>query len=182
MIGQEHSCYPLNQSDAKLTPISTWWLAFSRSSGSLHVFASSTHWLLFAIVSLILIGSSSYFGLDLRRSIEKRSNRVGDCYSYTKTHSEEYSTKNAWFSQEINIQILTGVKRSMCSWWLLPGWSPVSSDHEIIHKDWPSSKCNLLSRGSSLGDRRRGPKCLEGEFGFGPLCCGIIKTLKIRRT
>ena len=55
----------------------------------------------------------------------------------------------------------------------------MSSDQEIIHLNCLSSKCYLPSKGSNLGDGRRGPKCLEGEFGFGPLCCGIIKTLNI---
>ena len=35
LIGLENSRHPLNQSDAKLKPIETWPLAFSRASGSL---------------------------------------------------------------------------------------------------------------------------------------------------
>ena len=38
VIGLENSRHPLSQSDAKLKPIMTWSLAFSRASGRLHVF------------------------------------------------------------------------------------------------------------------------------------------------
>ena len=41
-----------------------------------------------------------------------------------------------------------------------------------IRSFWSSGKsCSyLLSRGSSLGEGRRGPKCLAGDGGLGPLC------------
>ena len=41
-----------------------------------------------------------------------------------------------------------------------------------IRSFWSSGKsCRyLLSRGSSLGEGRRGPKCLAGDGGLGPLC------------
>ena len=61
VIGQENSRHPLRQSDAKLKPIATWSLAFSRACGQLHVFTLSSHWLL-VIFSFILIGRCDYFG------------------------------------------------------------------------------------------------------------------------
>ena len=43
VIGAENSRHSVNQSDAKLTPITTWSLAFSRALGSL-VFILSSYW------------------------------------------------------------------------------------------------------------------------------------------
>ena len=43
MIGAENLRHSVNQSDAKLTPITTWSPAFSRALGSL-VFILSSHW------------------------------------------------------------------------------------------------------------------------------------------
>ena len=70
VIGSENSRHSLNQSDAKIKPISTWSPAFSRALGSL-VFALSSHWLL-KVFSSLPIGCYDYIGLDLRHSIEKR--------------------------------------------------------------------------------------------------------------
>ena len=72
VIGLENSRQPLSQSDAKLKPIATWSLAFSRARGRLHAFTLSSHWLLL-IFSSVLIGRCDYFGFGLRHSIEKRS-------------------------------------------------------------------------------------------------------------
>ena len=60
-IGLEHSRHPLNQSGVKLKPIATCLLAFSRALGRLHVFISSSHWLL-VIFSFVLIDRCDYFG------------------------------------------------------------------------------------------------------------------------
>ena len=68
--GSENSHNSLNQSDAKLKPITTWSPAFSRALGSL-VFALSSHWLL-KVFSCLSIGCCDYLGLVLRHSIEKR--------------------------------------------------------------------------------------------------------------
>ena len=71
VIGQENSRHhsELNQSDAKLKPIVSWSLAFSRASGRLHVLTSSSHWFpvtfSFVLITLVLV---------LRHSIEKGSN------------------------------------------------------------------------------------------------------------
>ena len=46
VIGRENSCYFSNQSDAKVKPITTWLLAFSRALRSLVAFTFSSHWLL----------------------------------------------------------------------------------------------------------------------------------------
>ena len=70
VIGSENSRHSLNQSDAKIKPISTWSPAFSRALGSL-AFALSSHWLL-KVFSSLPIGCYDYIGLDLRHSIEKR--------------------------------------------------------------------------------------------------------------
>ena len=61
VIGLENSRYPLSQSDAKLKPIATLSLAFSRAGGRLHAFTLSSHWLLL-IFSSVLIGRCDYFG------------------------------------------------------------------------------------------------------------------------
>ena len=70
VIGSENSRNSLNQSDAKLKPITTWSPAFSRTLGSL-VFTLSSHWLL-KVFSCLFIGCCDYLGLVLRHSIEKR--------------------------------------------------------------------------------------------------------------
>ena len=62
VIGLENSRHPLNQSDAKVKPIATWSLAFSRAWDRLRVFTLSSHW--FVVITLVLV---------LRHSIEKRS-------------------------------------------------------------------------------------------------------------
>ena len=54
VIGPENSHYSLNQSDAKLKPLTTWSPSFSRASGSLVVFTQ--------VVSSLLIGSFDHFG------------------------------------------------------------------------------------------------------------------------
>ena len=59
VIGPENSRHPLNQSDAKLRPIGTWSLTFSRAWGRLHVFILSSDWFL-AIFTLVLIDSLWY--------------------------------------------------------------------------------------------------------------------------
>ena len=64
VIGLENSRHPLNQSDAKEKPISTWSLAFSCASGRLQVFTLSSYWLLLIFI-FVLIGRSDYFGLTL---------------------------------------------------------------------------------------------------------------------
>ena len=46
MIGPENLRHFLNQSDSKVWPVATWSLTFSRASGSLRVFTSSSNWLL----------------------------------------------------------------------------------------------------------------------------------------
>ena len=61
VISQENSCHFLNKSDAKLKPIVTWSLAFSRASGRLHVFTFSSDWPL-VIFTFVLIGRCDYFG------------------------------------------------------------------------------------------------------------------------
>ena len=70
VIGSENLRHSLNQSVAKIRPISTWSPAFSRALGSL-VFALSSHWLL-KVFSCLPIGCCDYLGLVLRHSIEKR--------------------------------------------------------------------------------------------------------------
>ena len=54
VIGPENSHYSLNQSDAKLKPLTTWSPSFSRALGSLVVFTQ--------VVSSLLIGSFDHFG------------------------------------------------------------------------------------------------------------------------
>ena len=61
VIGLENSRHPLNQSDAKLKPIATWSVAFSRASGSLHVLTLSSDWFL-VIFTFVPIGHCDYFG------------------------------------------------------------------------------------------------------------------------
>ena len=61
VIGLENSRHFLNQSDAKLKPIATWSLAFSRAYRRLLIFALSSDWLL-GIFPFVLIGRSDYFG------------------------------------------------------------------------------------------------------------------------
>ena len=45
VIGLENLRHPLNQTDAKVKPIATWSLAFSRTWDQLPVFTLSSHWL-----------------------------------------------------------------------------------------------------------------------------------------
>ena len=61
VIYLENLRHPLNQSDAKVKPIATWSLAFSRAWGRLHVFTLSSHWLPLKF-SFVLIGRYDYFG------------------------------------------------------------------------------------------------------------------------
>ena len=61
VIGLENSRHPLNQSDAKLKPIATWSLAFSRAWDRLRVFTLSSHWFV-VIFIFVLIGCCDYFG------------------------------------------------------------------------------------------------------------------------
>ena len=61
VIGLENSRHPLNQSDAKLKPIATWSLAFSRAWDRLRVFTLSSHWFV-VIFIFVLIGRCDYFG------------------------------------------------------------------------------------------------------------------------
>ena len=61
VIGLENSRHPLSQSDAKLKPIPTWLLAFSRACGGLHVFTFSPDWFLVTF-TFVLIGHCVYFG------------------------------------------------------------------------------------------------------------------------
>ena len=58
----------LNQSDAKLKPITTWPRVFSRPSGSF-VFTLSCHWL-FCLLSFFLIGRSDNFGFSFTTLIQ----------------------------------------------------------------------------------------------------------------
>ena len=60
VIGLENSRH-LDQSDARLKPIASRSLAFSRAWGRLHVFTLSSHWLL-VIFSFVPIGRCDYFG------------------------------------------------------------------------------------------------------------------------
>ena len=66
VIGLENSRHPLNQSDAKLKPIATLLLVFSRASGQLHVFVFtlSSYWLL-VMLTVVLNGRFDYFGFDV---------------------------------------------------------------------------------------------------------------------
>ena len=61
MIGAKNSRRSLNQSDAKLKPITTWSFAFSRALGSLLGFTSSSLWFL-KVFSKLLIGCCDNFG------------------------------------------------------------------------------------------------------------------------
>ena len=61
VIGLENLRHPLNQSDAKVKPITTWSLAFSRARGRLPVFTLSSHWLPLKFY-FVLIGRYDYFG------------------------------------------------------------------------------------------------------------------------
>ena len=61
VIGLEISLYPLNQSDAKLKPILTWSLAFSRALRRLRGLTLSFDWLIVKL-SRVLIGRNDYFG------------------------------------------------------------------------------------------------------------------------
>ena len=74
VIGLETSRHLLNQSYAKLKPITTWSHAFSRAWDRLRVFTLSSHWLL-VISTFVLIGCFTLV-LVLRHSIEKRSKQV----------------------------------------------------------------------------------------------------------
>ena len=60
MIGPENLDHSLNQSNAKLTPITTSSPAFSCSLGRLLVFTFGSHWL-FNLLSHLLIGRCNYF-------------------------------------------------------------------------------------------------------------------------
>ena len=42
---------------------------------------------------------------------------------------------------------------------------------DISVKTGLGERCYLLCKGSTLGEGLRGPKGLEGEPGFAPLCC-----------
>ena len=55
----------LNQSDAKLKPITNWLPAFSRALYSLVGFTLSSHWL-FRLLSFRLIGRCDFFGLGFK--------------------------------------------------------------------------------------------------------------------
>ena len=55
----------LNQSDAKLKPITNWLPAFSRALYSLVGFTLSSHWL-FRVLSFRLIGRCDFFGLGFK--------------------------------------------------------------------------------------------------------------------
>ena len=57
MIGPENLRYFLNQSDAKLKPMTTWSSAFSRLSGSFEFLLAAK------VFSFFLIGRYDYFGL-----------------------------------------------------------------------------------------------------------------------
>ena len=73
VVALEISLHFFNQSDAKLKPIATWSLAFSRACRHLLVFALSSHWF-FGIFPFVLIGRCDNFGLVYAgHSIEKRS-------------------------------------------------------------------------------------------------------------
>ena len=61
VIGLENSRHPLNQSDAKLKPIATWSLAFSRAWDRLRVFTLSSYWFV-VIFIFVMIGRCDYFG------------------------------------------------------------------------------------------------------------------------
>ena len=61
VISLENCHHALNQSDAKLKPIATWSLAFSRASGRLRVFTLSSHWFLVTF-TFVLICCCDYFG------------------------------------------------------------------------------------------------------------------------
>ena len=61
VIGLENSRHPLKQSDAKVKPIATWSLAFSRAWDRLRVFTLSSHWFVMIFI-LVLIGRCDYFG------------------------------------------------------------------------------------------------------------------------
>ena len=65
VIGLKNSRHPLNQSDAKVKPIATWLLTFSRASGRLHVLTVSSHWLL-VMLTVVLIGCCDYFGFGFK--------------------------------------------------------------------------------------------------------------------
>ena len=59
VIGLEKSLHLLNQSDAKLNPIATCSLSFSRACGALHVFTLSPDWFLvtftFVLIELVIV-------------------------------------------------------------------------------------------------------------------------------
>ena len=61
VIGLEISLHPLSQSAAKLKPILTWSLAFSRALRRLRGLTLSFDWLIVKF-SCVLIGRSDYFG------------------------------------------------------------------------------------------------------------------------
>ena len=74
----------------KLKPIAPWSLAFSRATGRLHAFTSSSHWLPL-IICFTLIGRCDYFGFGFRHSIEKRSNIDGVYYLVSCPKNWEYA-------------------------------------------------------------------------------------------
>lgn len=73
VIGPGNSRHSLNQSDAKLKPITTWSVEFSRALDILVGFILSSHWL-FRVFSFLLIGHCNDLVLVSQLSIEKRSN------------------------------------------------------------------------------------------------------------
>ena len=80
LVKQKQSHNFLNQSEVKLKPIASRWLAgtrFPALDAKLHVLTSSSDWFIVLFV-FIVIGRSNNFGfLVLRQSIEKHS-RVAD--------------------------------------------------------------------------------------------------------
>ena len=55
VIGPENSHHHLDQSNAKLKPISTWSPSFSRASSKFPVFTPSSHWLMMTLTFLLIV-------------------------------------------------------------------------------------------------------------------------------
>ena len=99
VIGLENSRHPLNQSDAKVKPIATWSLAFSRAYDRLPVFSLSSHWLPLKF-SFVLIGHYDYFGFGF--TTLNRKALYSDC-TVIKERSSVNNTKT--ISVQMNSQL-----------------------------------------------------------------------------
>ena len=101
LSSKKNSCPSLNQSDAKLKPITSWSPALTRAFGSLPVFTLSTAWH-FRLFSFLWIGRCDYLGF----GVTKLNLEV-----FWRNENSNFDRRNPWLQGSFEISLQKAKRR-----------------------------------------------------------------------